>query len=123
MDGHLAKPDYLAVSPGRYRRQHVAPVGQSSLALVVGPSMQRAGQIPNSRSGVERCLFPHLMTLAEMGSVSSRPLQLSNRQVPEWIDISVVRVTDTTIDTHARLTTLALRLARRPIVGGLAGVC
>jgi nitrogenase molybdenum-iron protein NifN len=75
-------------------------LGQSSLTLVVGPSMQRAGQILNSRSGVESVYFPHLMTLAEMDRFIQTLQQLSDRQVPEWIDRQRGQVTDTMIDTH-----------------------
>jgi nitrogenase molybdenum-iron protein NifN len=100
MDGHLAKPDYLAVSQGGTDVNMLRQLGQSSLTLVVGPSMQRAGQILNSRSGVESVYFPHLMTLAEMDRFIQTLQQLSDRQVPEWIDRQRGQVTDTMIDTH-----------------------
>ena len=100
MDGHLAKPDYLAVSQGGTDVNMLRQLGQSSLTLVVGPSMQRAGQILNSRSGVESVYFPHLMTLAEMDRFIQTLQQLSDRQVPEWIDRQRGQETVTMSDTH-----------------------
>ncbi|WP_321407034.1 nitrogenase iron-molybdenum cofactor biosynthesis protein NifN [Tolumonas auensis] len=100
MDGHLVKQDYLSVSQGGTDVNMLRQLGQSSLTLVVGPSMQRAGQLLSSRSGVESVYFPHLMTLAEMDRFIQTLQQVSDRQVPEWIDRQRGQVTDTMIDTH-----------------------
>ena len=58
MDGHLAKPDYLAVSQGGTDVNMLRQLGQSSLTLVVGPSMQRAGADLKFPRGVESVYFP-----------------------------------------------------------------
>lgn len=100
MDGHLVKQDYLSVSQGGADVNLLRQLGQSSLTLVVGPSMQRAGQLLNARSGVESVYFPHLMTLAEVDRFIHALQQVSDRQVPEWIERQRGQVTDTMIDTH-----------------------
>lgn len=100
MDGHLVRSDYLSVSQGGTDVNMLRQLGQSSMTLVIGPSMQRAGQLLNSRSGVESVYFPHLMTLAEVDRFIHTLQQISDRQVPEWIDRQRGQVLDTMIDTH-----------------------
>ncbi len=100
MDGHLARGDYLPVSQGGSDVLAVRQLGQSLATLVIGPSLQRAGQLLEARSGVETHQFPHLMTLAEMDRFILTLQQLSDRPVPEWISRSRGQLQDAMIDTH-----------------------
>ncbi len=100
MDGHLARGDYLSVSQGGSDVNLLRQLGQSSLTLVVGPCMTRAGQLLAKRSGVESVYFPHLMSLAEMDRFIDSLRRQSDRQVPEWIERQRGQLTDAMIDTH-----------------------
>ena len=122
MDGHLVRSDYLSVSQGGTDVNNIRQLGQSALTLVVGPSMQRAGQLLASRSGVESVYFPHLMTLAEMDRFIHTLSQIADRQVPEWIDRQRGQVLDTMIDTHTWVneTRFAIGAEADLLVGWLA---
>lgn len=101
MDGHLARGDYLPVSQGGSDLQSLRQLGQSIATLSIGASMQRAGQLLQSRSGVASYHFPHLMTLAEMDNFILTLQQLSERPVPGWIERHRGQLQDAMIDTHS----------------------
>ena len=100
LDGHLVRSDYLATSQGGTDLQALRQLGQSAATLVIGPSLQRAGQLLLSRSGVESHYFPHLMTLGEMDRFILTLQQLADRPVPAWIERSRGQLQDAMIDTH-----------------------
>jgi nitrogenase molybdenum-iron protein NifN len=100
MDGHLARGDYLPVSQGGTDVLAVRQLGQSAATLVIGPSLSRAGQLLQKRTGVESHGFAHLMTLAEMDRFILTLQRLAERPVPEWIERSRGQLQDAMIDTH-----------------------
>jgi nitrogenase molybdenum-iron protein NifN len=67
---------------------------------VIGPSLARAGQLLQKRTGVESHSFAHLMTLAEMDRFILTLQRLAERPVPEWIERSRGQLQDAMIDTH-----------------------
>ena len=100
MDGHLARGDYLPVSQGGTDVLALRQLGQSAATLVIGPSLARAGQLLQKRTGVESHSFAHLMTLAEMDRFILTLQRLAERPVPEWIERSRGQLQDAMIDTH-----------------------
>lgn len=70
------------------------------MTLVIGPSLVRAGQILEQRSGVESLYFPHLMTLEQMDRFVDTLRRLADRAVPEWLDRQRGQLQDAMIDTH-----------------------
>lgn len=100
LDGHLVRQDYLSVSQGGTEVNLLRQLGQSSLTLVIGPSLQRAGQLLESRSGVKSVYFPHLMSLAQVDNFIDTLRRLADRQVPEWIERQRGQLQDAMIDTH-----------------------
>ena len=100
MDGHLLRQDYLSVSQGGSDVNHIKQLGQSAMTLVIGPSLVRAGQILEQRSGVESLNFPHLMTLEQMDRFVDTLRRLADRAVPEWLDRQRGQLQDAMIDTH-----------------------
>ncbi|MGL4207590.1 MAG: nitrogenase iron-molybdenum cofactor biosynthesis protein NifN, partial [Aeromonadaceae bacterium] len=83
MDGHLVRQDYLSLSQGGSEVTQIKQLGQSALTLVIGPSLLRAGQLLEQRSGVESRYFPHLMSLEQMDQFVDTLRLLADRNVPE----------------------------------------
>ena len=100
MDGHLLRQDYLSVSQGGSDVNHIKQLGQSAMTFVIGPSLSRAGQVLEQRSGVESLNFPHLMTLEQMDRFVDALRRLADRAVPEWLDRQRGQLQDAMIDTH-----------------------
>ncbi len=100
MDGHLVRQDYLSVSQGGSDVNQIKQLGQSAMTLVIGASLQRAGQLLEQRTGVETLYFPHLMTLGEMDRFVDTLRRLADRTVPEWLDRQRGQLQDAMIDTH-----------------------
>jgi nitrogenase molybdenum-iron protein NifN len=109
LDGHLVRSDYLATSQGGTDLLALRQLGQSAATLVIGPSLQRAGQLLLARSGVESHYFPHLMTLAEMDRFILTLQQLADRPVPAWIERSRGQLQDA--------------LSRHPYLGQWPPIC
>lgn len=100
LDGHLASSDYLPASQGGTDINAIRQMGQNSMTLVIGPSLYRAGQLLQQRSGVQSVYFPHLMTLVENDRFITTLQQISDRQVPDWITRQRGQLQDAMIDTH-----------------------
>ena len=100
MDGHLVRQDYLSVSQGGSEVTQIKQLGQSALTLVIGPSLTRAGQLLEQRTGVESRAFPHLMTLEQMDKFVDTLRLLADRNVPEWLERQRGQLQDAMIDTH-----------------------
>lgn len=100
LDGHLLRGDYLGVSQGGTELGPLRQLGQSQASLVIGASLQHAGQLLQARTGVETHVFPHLMTLAEIDRFILLLSELSQRPVPAWIERSRGQLQDAMIDTH-----------------------
>jgi len=100
LDGHLVRSDYLSVSQGGTDLALLKQMGQSALTLVVGPSLQRVGQLLESRTGVPCHYFPHLMNLQQVDGFIDLLRRQADRLVPEWIERQRGQLLDAMIDTH-----------------------
>lgn len=100
LDGHLTRSDYHSVSQGGTDLTALKQAGQSAATLVIGSSLQRAGQILQSRTGVTSHYFPHLMTLSEMDRFIVTLQQIAERPVAAWVERSRGQLQDAMIDTH-----------------------
>lgn len=100
LDGHLVRGDFVPTSQGGTDLNALRQLGQNSMTLVIGPSMYRAGQLLQQRSGVQSINFPHLMNQAEMDRFIMTLQQISDRQPPDWITRQRGQFQDALIDTH-----------------------
>lgn len=100
LDGHLMRSDYTSVSQGGADLNLLKQMGQSAMTVVIGPSLQRVGQLLESRTGVPCHYFPHLMNLQQTDGFIDLLRRQADRLVPDWIERQRGQLLDAMIDTH-----------------------
>lgn len=114
LDGHLTDADFSPVTTGGTSLAEVASLGDSRATLAIGPSLRKAGQSLQQRTGVETFQFDHLHTLQACDELVRLLAELSGRPVPQRIERQRAQLQDAMVDTHFMLGQLRVAIAADP---------
>ena len=103
LDGHLTDNQFSPVTIGGTLSSEIHTMGEALATLVVGPSLYKAADILNDRTGVPDHRFEHLMGLDMMDKLMVVLSELSQQPVPEKMERQRAQLQDAMLDTHFML--------------------
>ena len=112
LDGHLTEQQFSPVTIGGTLSSEILTMGEAKATLVVGPSMFKAADILNKRTGVPDHRFEHLMGLDMMDKLMVVLSELSQQPVPEKMERHRAQLQDAMLDTHFMLGQARIALAQ-----------
>ncbi len=121
LDGSLTDEPFSPVTIGGALVSEMQTVGESKATLVIGPSMKKAAQILNKKTGVPEYYFDHLYGLQANDDFISALIEISGQDVAAKVERQRMQLQDAMLDTHFMLGQLRVALAADPDqVNGLA---
>ncbi len=114
LDGHLTEDNFSPVTIGGTPVSEFETLGDAVATIVVGPSLYKAGDILNERTGVPDYRFDHLMGLEAMDELVLALMQISNNPVPEKLTRQRAQLQDTMLDTHFMIGMARVAVAADP---------
>lgn len=112
LDGHLNEDDFSPLTTGGTPVSVFANLGDAIATFAIGPSIYRAAELLEQRTGVPTYRFEHLMGLDAVDALVHTLIKLSGRPVPARIERHRAQLQDAMVDTH-----FMLGLARVAMVG------
>ncbi|MGR9052390.1 MAG: nitrogenase iron-molybdenum cofactor biosynthesis protein NifN [Gammaproteobacteria bacterium] len=114
LDGSLTEDEFSPVTIGGTPISEMATLGDAKATLVIGPSMAKAGELLEQKTGVPSYKFDHLYGLAANDALINALLEISERDVPERIERQRMQLQDAMLDTHFMLGQLKVAVASDP---------
>lgn len=114
LDGHLSDQDFSPLTVGGCAVSEFSQLGDAMATLVIGPSLYRAANLLNERTGVPHYFFDHLMGLDAVDQLISTLSQLSNQAVPAKLMRQRAQLQDTMVDTHFMIGQTRVAMAADP---------
>jgi len=103
LDGHLTDDDFSPVTIGGMPVSEFDTLGESIATLAIGPSLFKAGNLLQERTGVPLFTFDHLMGLEAMDAFVMCLHEVSGNPVPETLARQRAQLQDCMLDTHFML--------------------
>ncbi|MBI1423298.1 MAG: nitrogenase iron-molybdenum cofactor biosynthesis protein NifN [Gammaproteobacteria bacterium] len=103
LDGHLTDQDFSPVTIGGTPVSEFDILGDSIATLAIGPSLFKAGELLQERTGVPLHTFDHLMGLEAMDVFVMCLHEISGAPVPESLARQRAQLQDCMLDTHFML--------------------
>lgn len=100
LDGHLGEADFSPLTIGGTAVNELATLGDSLATLVVGPSMNKAADLLQKRTGVEVYRFDHLMGMEAVDEFIATLTKISGQPVPAKLERQRAQLQDAMLDTH-----------------------
>lgn len=114
LDGSLTEEEFSPVTIGGTPISEMATLGDAKATLVIGPSMAKAGQLLEERTGVPSYRLDHLYGLAGNDALISALHEISGQEVPDRIERQRMQLQDAMLDTHFMLGQLRVAVASDP---------
>lgn len=114
LDGRLTDSDFSPLTIGGTAVEELSTLGMSLATLVIGPSMHKAADLLQQRTGVPDRRFDYLMGLDAVDEFVKTLAEISGEPVPEKIERSRAQLQDAMLDTHFMLGMSRVALAADP---------
>lgn len=114
LDGHLTESDFNPLTIGGTPVSEVALAGDSIATLAIGPSMFKAGEMLQTRTGVPLYTVDSLLGLAAMDAFVHTVSRLAQRPVPLRIERQRAQLQDAMLDCHFMLGLSRMAIAAEP---------
>jgi len=114
LDGHLVEAETSSLTIGGTPRSEIEIMGESAATLVVGPSLYKAANILNKRTGVPDYRFEGLMGLDDCDAFTQALAEISGKPVPEKIERHRAQLQDAMVDCHFMIGFARVALAADP---------
>jgi nitrogenase molybdenum-iron protein NifN len=111
LDGCLTDEDFSPVTIGGTPLSEMATLGDALATVVIGPSLYKAAELLEERTGVKTYTLDHLYGLAANDALISALADISGRDVPERIERQRAQLQDAMLDTHFMLGQLRVAIA------------
>lgn len=111
LDGHMIEAGFSTLTYGGTPRASIALAGESRATLVIGPSLRRAADLLQGRTGVPDYRFDGLMGLADCDAFIHALSQISGRPVPAAIERQRAQLQDAMVDCHFYLSGVPVAIA------------
>lgn len=100
LDGHLTDAGFSTLTYGGTTREDIARMGASVATLVIGPSLGRAADVLEARTGVPDYRFENVMGLDACDALTDALSTISGRPVPARIERQRAQLMDAMVDCH-----------------------
>jgi nitrogenase molybdenum-iron protein NifN len=114
LDGHLTDSDFNPLTIGGTAVEEISTLGMSLATFVIGPSLYKAADILQQRTGVPDRRFDHLMGLDAVDEFVHALADISGQPVPQKIERSRAQLQDAMLDTHFMLGMTRVAVAADP---------
>jgi len=111
LDGCLTDEDFSPVTIGGTPLSEMATLGDSLATIVIGPSLIKAAELLESKTGVPTHSIDHLYGLKGTDALISALAEISGNDVPERIERQRAQLQDAMLDTHFMLGQLRIAIA------------
>ena len=114
LDGSLTEDDFSPVTIGGTPISELKTLGDATATLVIGASLQKAGDLLKEKTGVPTYHFDHLYGLQANDDLILTLANISQQPVPERIERQRSQLQDAMLDTHFTLGQLRVAIAADP---------
>ena len=114
LDGSLTEDEFSPVTIGGTPLSEVFTLGEAKATLVIGASLQKAGELLQERTGVPSHYFDHLYGLQANDALIMALSEISEQPVPQLIERQRSQLQDAMLDTHFMLGQLRIAIAADP---------
>ena len=114
LDGHLPETDFNSLTIGGTEVDELTTLGMSLATLVIGPSMYKAADLLQQRTGVPDRRFDHLMGLDAVDEFVNTLADISAQPVPQKLERARAQLQDAMLDTHFMLGMSRIAVAADP---------
>ncbi|WP_347987927.1 nitrogenase iron-molybdenum cofactor biosynthesis protein NifN [Methylomonas sp. AM2-LC] len=114
LDGSLTEDEFSPVTIGGTSISEVYTLGEAVATLVIGASLQKAGDLLQERTGVPSYQFDHLYGLQANDTLIMALAEISAQPVPAIIERQRAQLQDAMLDTHFMLGQLRIAIAADP---------
>jgi len=111
LDGCLTDEDFSPVTIGGTPLSEMATLGDSLATIVIGPSLNKAAELLETKTGVPTYSIDHLYGLKGNDALISALADISGNAVPERIERQRAQLQDAMLDTHFMLGQLRIAIA------------
>ncbi|MEI6708057.1 MAG: nitrogenase iron-molybdenum cofactor biosynthesis protein NifN [Methylococcales bacterium] len=111
LDGCLTSEDFSPVTIGGTKLSELATLGDAIATVVIGASLQTAGQVLEEKTGVPTYQLDHLYGLKANDALIMTLTMISGNPVPERLERQRAQLQDALLDTHFMLGQLRVALA------------
>jgi nitrogenase molybdenum-iron protein NifN len=103
LDGRLTEDDFNPLTIGGTSVDELGTLGMSLATLVIGPSMNKAADVLQKRTGVPDRRFEHLMGLEAVDEFVQTLADISGEPVPQKLERARAQCQDAMLDSHFML--------------------
>ncbi|MGZ5051850.1 MAG: nitrogenase iron-molybdenum cofactor biosynthesis protein NifN [Methylobacter sp.] len=114
LDGSLTDDDFSPVTIGGTPVSELATLGEARATLVIGPSLRKAGELLQEKTGVPSHYFDHLYGLQANDALICALADIGEQPVPAKIERQRLQLQDAMLDTHFMLGQLRVAIAADP---------
>jgi len=114
LDGSLTEEEFSPVTIGGTPLSEMATLGDAKATLAIGPSMVKAADLLEQKTGVPTYKLEHLYGLAANDALICALIEISGNEVPERIERQRRQLQDAMLDTHFMLGQLRVAMAADP---------
>jgi nitrogenase molybdenum-iron protein NifN len=114
LDGHLTESDFSPLTIGGTAVEEMSTLGMSLATFVIGPSMYKAADLLQQRTGVPDRRFDHLMGLDAVDMFVQALSEISAEPVPEKLERNRAQLQDAMLDTHFMIGLTRVAVAADP---------
>lgn len=114
LDGHLTESDFSPLTIGGTSVDEINTLGMSASTLVIGPSLYKAADLLQQRTGVPDRRFDHLMGLDAVDEFVQTLSDISGEPVPEKLERQRAQLQDAMLDTHFMIGMTRVAVAADP---------
>jgi len=111
LDGCLTDEDFSPVTIGGTLVSEMATLGDALATVVIGPSLGKAAELLEQKTGVPTYTLDHLYGLKANDALISALAEISGNDVPERIERQRSQLQDAMLDTHFMLGQLRIAIA------------
>lgn len=111
LDGCLTDEDFSPVTIGGTPLSEMATLGDALATMVIGPSLIKAAELLEEKTGVKTYLLDHLYGLKANDALITALVEISGQEVPERIERQRSQLQDAMLDTHFMLGQLRIAIA------------
>ncbi|MDT4332589.1 nitrogenase iron-molybdenum cofactor biosynthesis protein NifN [Methylomonas sp. MED-D] len=114
LDGSLTEDEFSPVTIGGTPVSELATLGEAKASLIIGPSLHKAGELLQEKTGVPSYFFEHLYGLEANDALILALAEISEQPVPQRIERQRAQLQDAMLDTHFMLGQLKVAIAADP---------
>ncbi|MGR8980626.1 MAG: nitrogenase iron-molybdenum cofactor biosynthesis protein NifN [Gammaproteobacteria bacterium] len=114
LDGSLTDSEFSPVTIGGTPVSELTTLGDAKATLVIGASLQKAGDLLQEKTGVPSHHFDHLYGLKANDALIMALAEISEQPVPQRIERQRSQLQDAMLDTHFMLGRLRVAVAADP---------